>query len=95
MGLFPKVLVELLTGYFYSCLLSHLTLFKSQSDQPESEEPRTNVESSAEFDCVQSSASHQRFDDILMTYYVPLEVWYIRSVIEKVRLHILKRCFFR
>lgn len=33
---------------------------------------------------LESSLSHRQFDDILMTYYVPLEIWYVRTIIDKV-----------
>ncbi len=33
---------------------------------------------------VGGSASHQLFDQILETYYVPLELWYTRTIIDKV-----------
>ncbi|KAG2066119.1 COG4-domain-containing protein [Suillus decipiens] len=32
---------------------------------------------------VESSHSHQEFDELLMTYYVPMETWYMRTIIDK------------
>ncbi|PSR75118.1 hypothetical protein PHLCEN_2v9303 [Hermanssonia centrifuga] len=32
---------------------------------------------------VESSASRRVFDDALTTYYIPLEVWYLRAIIDK------------
>jgi hypothetical protein len=33
---------------------------------------------------VESSRSHQEFDELLITYYVPMETWYMRTIIDKV-----------
>jgi len=33
---------------------------------------------------VESSRSHQEFDELLMTCYVPMETWYTRTIIDKV-----------
>lgn len=33
---------------------------------------------------VESSRSHQEFDELLVTYYVPMETWYMRTIIDKV-----------
>lgn len=32
---------------------------------------------------VESSSSHQEFDELLMNYYVPMETWYMRTIIDK------------
>lgn len=32
---------------------------------------------------VESSRSHQEFDELLITYYVPMETWYMRTIIDK------------
>jgi hypothetical protein len=37
-----------------------------------------------ELKAVESSASNKLFDDLLSTYYTPLEVWYTRSAVDKV-----------
>ncbi|KAI0373375.1 COG4-domain-containing protein [Pilatotrama ljubarskyi] len=37
----------------------------------------------ARFQVVEDSRSHEKIEDMLATYYTPLEVWYARSVIEK------------
>jgi hypothetical protein len=29
-------------------------------------------------------ASHRLFEDLLASYYIPLEVWYTRTIIDKV-----------
>ena len=39
---------------------------------------------SEELKAVESSASNKLFDDLLSTYYTPLEVWYTRSAVDKV-----------
>jgi len=39
---------------------------------------------SQELEAVESSASNKLFDDLLSTYYTPLEVWYTRSAVDKV-----------
>ena len=39
---------------------------------------------SQELKAVESSASNKLFDDLLSTYYIPLEVWYTRSAVDKV-----------
>lgn len=31
-----------------------------------------------------STTSQQAFDDMLVKYYIPLEVWYVRTIIDKV-----------
>jgi hypothetical protein len=33
---------------------------------------------------LKSTVSHQLFEGLLTTYYVPLEIWYIRTIIDKV-----------
>jgi hypothetical protein len=33
---------------------------------------------------VESSACNKLFEDLLSTYYTPLEVWYTRSAVDKV-----------
>ncbi|KAI0270779.1 COG4-domain-containing protein [Russula aff. rugulosa BPL654] len=38
---------------------------------------------SEELKAVESSASNKLFDDLLSTYYTPLEVWYTRSAVDK------------
>jgi hypothetical protein len=37
-----------------------------------------------EFQFIESSQTGKLFLDLLETYYIPLEVWYARSIIEKV-----------
>jgi hypothetical protein len=39
---------------------------------------------SEEVKAVESSACNQLFEDLLNTYYTPLEVWYTRSAVDKV-----------
>ena len=36
---------------------------------------------------LEKSRASQLFEDMLTTYYTPMEVWYARSVIDKVKLH--------
>jgi hypothetical protein len=38
------------------------------------------------FESIESTGSQRLFDNLLTTYYVPLEVWYTRTIIEKARL---------
>lgn len=38
-----------------------------------------------EIDLIESTNCHALFEQVLESYYVPLEVWYLRSVIDKVR----------
>ena len=33
---------------------------------------------------MESSACNKLFEDLLITYYTPLEVWYLRSAVDKV-----------
>lgn len=33
---------------------------------------------------IESTRSHQLFEDLLTTYYIPLEIWYTRTIIDKV-----------
>ena len=37
-------------------------------------------------DCIEATTSHKLFENLLMTYYVPMEIWYTRTVIDKVSL---------
>jgi conserved oligomeric Golgi complex subunit 4 len=39
---------------------------------------------SEELKAVESSACNKIFEDLLSTYYTPLEVWYMRSAVDKV-----------
>lgn len=54
----------------------------SSSNKPEGEE---QGESEA-LQAVEMSSSRQLMEDTLNTYYLPLEVWYMRTIIEKVYL---------
>jgi conserved oligomeric Golgi complex subunit 4 len=36
---------------------------------------------------IESTASHQLFENLLTTYYLPLELWYTRTTIDKVSSH--------
>ena len=40
---------------------------------------------SEEMKAVESSACNKLFEDLLATYYTPLEVWYTRSTVDKVQ----------
>lgn len=33
---------------------------------------------------IESTPSHRLFEDLLTTYYLPFEVWYMRTIIDKV-----------
>ncbi len=35
---------------------------------------------------LESTKSHHLFEDLLTTYYIPMEMWYTRTIIDKVRL---------
>ena len=37
-----------------------------------------------EFRVIESSQSRELFQTLLETYYIPLEIWYTRSIIDKV-----------
>ncbi|KII88790.1 hypothetical protein PLICRDRAFT_638384 [Plicaturopsis crispa FD-325 SS-3] len=41
------------------------------------------VETPREIQCIEATTSHRLFEDILSTYYIPLETWYIRTIIDK------------
>lgn len=34
---------------------------------------------------LRTTMSHQIFEDLINTYYIPLDVWYTRTIIDKVR----------
>lgn len=46
-------------------------------------------EGSEEFEVAAHTASEVLFKELLIQYYMPLEVWYTRTIIDKVFLHIL------
>ncbi|KAN0141390.1 COG4 domain containing protein [Lactarius tabidus] len=54
----------------------------SRLTSPESKKPPDNS-TSEELKAVESSACNRLFEDLLNTYYIPLEVWYTRSAVEK------------
>lgn len=56
------------------------------TDYPPKSEPPADgsIPSQDELQALDSSDSHELFKDILMTYYIPLEVWYTRVIIDKV-----------
>ena len=33
-----------------------------------------------------ATSSQKEFEDLLSSYYIPMEIWYIRTIIDKVRL---------
>jgi len=37
-----------------------------------------------EFQIIESSQSRELFQTLLETYYIPLEIWYTKSIIDKV-----------
>ncbi|KAH8102832.1 COG4-domain-containing protein [Cristinia sonorae] len=45
--------------------------------------PAEGVAEDPVLNAVESSVSRQLMDDMLTTYYIPLEIWYIRSAIDK------------
>lgn len=55
------------------------------TDYPPKSEPPADgsIPSQDELQALDSSDSHELFKDILMTYYIPLEVWYTRVIIDK------------
>ncbi|KAH9001665.1 COG4-domain-containing protein [Lactarius akahatsu] len=50
------------------------------SKKPPDDSPHSTSE---ELKAVESSACNRLFEDLLSTYYIPLEVWYTRSAIDK------------
>ncbi|KAI0290488.1 COG4-domain-containing protein [Russula brevipes] len=57
---------------------------QSRSASPEVKKlPDTSCTMSDELKAVESSACNKLFEDLLSTYYTPLEVWYTRSAVDK------------
>lgn len=46
--------------------------------------PESDSEEPEALQAIEASASRQLMEDTLNTYYVPMEVWYMRTIIEKV-----------
>jgi hypothetical protein len=59
-------------------------LSRSATPKPKQGPDSTLHTLSEELKAVESSASNKLFDDLLSTYYTPLEVWYTRSAVDKV-----------
>lgn len=58
------------------------------SDSDSGKEGDTNIHTDAEaVRCIQKSGSDKLFMELLSTCYMPMEVWYLRSVVEKVPFH--------
>ena len=54
-----------------------------QDDDTTSRPTRTN-DSPVEADIAANTASERLFEDLLNKYYIPLEVWYTRTIVDKV-----------
>lgn len=54
-----------------------------QSMKPDNEQGETELPEVLQ--AVEAAASRQLFEDTLNTYYIPLEIWYTRTIIDKVR----------
>jgi hypothetical protein len=55
-------------------------------------EAENTTEHTQQLQIIDSSTCNELFDQLLATYYTPLEVWYIRSAIDKVSLDISSIC---
>ena len=73
---------------------SHTAITQDDDDDAEETEhdPGRSVPPSAppvpsltDTQLVESTVSHKLFEDLLTTYYQPLEIWYARVITEKVR----------
>jgi len=61
------------------------SLPSSASCEKQSSDPSTSpVFESKETLLIESTACHRLFEDVLTTYYLPLELWYTRTIIDKV-----------
>jgi len=60
------------------------SLPSSASCEKQSSDPSTSpVFESKETLLIESTACHRLFEDVLTTYYLPLELWYTRTIIDK------------
>jgi len=57
------------------------------ADPAEVEEEPSAPKIPEEFQIIESSQSRELFRALLETYYLPLEIWYTRSIIDKVISH--------
>ncbi|KAJ7098169.1 COG4 transport protein-domain-containing protein [Mycena belliarum] len=71
-NLFKKFLSESLKGSVQDT---------SETSDPSSLPPKQS--SPSELATLEATASHRLFEDILVTRYIPLELWYIRTTIDK------------
>ncbi|KAK1229053.1 Golgi transport complex subunit 4 [Marasmius sp. AFHP31] len=75
-----KLLVEM-SGMVGRWSLFKVYLFDNSSEDDESgedEQPATRDSS-----MIESAASQTQFENVLSTYYIPMEVWYIRNIIDQ------------
>ena len=75
-------------------ILYHLTPSPSQEDttssgdEDENSSPQAQPETIkvTEADILINTASNALFEDLVTRYYIPLEIWYTRTIIDKVGL---------
>jgi hypothetical protein len=67
---------------FKKFLTENLASQPGEEDKEGDDEPVTTVEVEQKIDWA-STQSWRIFDDLLSSYYIPLEVWYIRTIIDK------------
>ncbi|KAI6038964.1 COG4 transport protein-domain-containing protein [Pisolithus marmoratus] len=83
-SLFRKFLVE---------QLQHKELSEDLAEvSPENEDPGSSTQFSEQVRLLEDSSSQKDFDELLSSCYIPLEIWYIRAIIEKA--HRLSTCDF-
>ncbi|KAI6167137.1 COG4-domain-containing protein [Pisolithus thermaeus] len=58
----------------------------------ENEDPGSSAQLSEQVRLLENSSSQKDFDELLSSCYIPLEIWYIRAIIEKA--HRLSTCDF-
>lgn len=63
---------------------SKVLYFHAVDETQPAGEPRTAASKSKENHLLESTASHGLFEELLGTYYVPLEIWYTRTITDKV-----------
>ena len=70
----------------------YVHIYQDEDEQPEdgvvpppTPAPKSNIDPQAGVPHpIENAASRQLFDELLNTYYVPMEVWYARTIIDKV-----------
>lgn len=83
-SLFRKFLVE---------QLQHKEFSEDLSKVPEGNgDPRNSMQLSEQVRLLENTSSQKDFDELLSSCYIPLEIWYIRAIIDKA--HRLSTCDF-